>query len=207
MMRKVILAIIGMFILFATAILGTSSAMANDSGSVWDRVAACESTNNWQANTGNGFHGGLQFTMSTWQAYGGSGAPEDASKSEQIAVAERVLAGQGPDAWPVCSAEAGLTQSNGHSSSPTTQSTTTDQNHPKANHQNNGHTDVTAPAQITHQDTTHHNCGTYTVHSGDTLSSIAHKYGLNWHKLYEHNKSVIGCNPDMIYPGEMLQIS
>jgi len=65
-------------------------------------VAQCESGGNYAINTGNGFYGGLQFTLSTWAAYGGRGAPQNASKSEQIAVAERVLAGQGKGAWPVC---------------------------------------------------------------------------------------------------------
>ncbi|PWH05074.1 transglycosylase [Brachybacterium endophyticum] len=68
----------------------------------WDKVAQCESTGNWSANTGNGFKGGLQFTDSTWKAYGGQGEPQNASKSQQKAVAERVLAGQGKGAWPVC---------------------------------------------------------------------------------------------------------
>ena len=68
----------------------------------WDAVAQCESGGNYAINTGNGFYGGLQFTLSTWAAYGGRGAPQNASRSAQIAVAERVLAGQGKGAWPVC---------------------------------------------------------------------------------------------------------
>ena len=83
---------------------------------VWDRVAACESTNRWSVNTGNGFYGGLQFTSSTWKAFGGRKfAPQanKASKAEQIAIARRVLAGQGPRAWPVCSVRAGLTKKSG----------------------------------------------------------------------------------------------
>jgi len=70
--------------------------------SQWDAVAQCESGGNYAINTGNGFYGGLQFTLSTWAAYGGRGAPQNASRSAQIAVAERVLAGQGKGAWPVC---------------------------------------------------------------------------------------------------------
>jgi hypothetical protein len=68
----------------------------------WDAVAACESGGNWHINTGNSFHGGLQFSLPTWYANGGVGLPENASREEQIAVAERVLATQGPRAWPVC---------------------------------------------------------------------------------------------------------
>ncbi|WP_030270826.1 transglycosylase family protein [Streptomyces sp. NRRL B-24484] len=81
--------------------------------SIWDKVAQCESGGNWRINTGNGFYGGLQFTARTWKGFGGSRyAPlaHQASKSEQIAVAEKVLASQGPGAWPVCSKRAGLTR-------------------------------------------------------------------------------------------------
>ncbi|HEY2763061.1 MAG TPA: transglycosylase family protein [Pseudonocardiaceae bacterium] len=77
----------------------------------WDRVAKCESGGNWAINTGNGYSGGLQFTHSTWRAYGGSAyAPiaSQATRGEQIAVAEKVLAGQGWRAWPVCSKKAGM---------------------------------------------------------------------------------------------------
>jgi resuscitation-promoting factor RpfB len=75
---------------------------------VWDEIAQCESGGNWAINTGNGYYGGLQFTLSTWQAYGGSGYPNEASREEQIAVAERVQAAQGWGAWPACAAELGL---------------------------------------------------------------------------------------------------
>ena len=75
--------------------------------SVWDRIAACESGGNWAANTGNGYYGGLQFTLGTWQAYGGSGRPDQNSREAQIAVAERVRAAEGGyGAWPVCGAQA-----------------------------------------------------------------------------------------------------
>ncbi|SDS51375.1 LysM peptidoglycan-binding domain-containing protein [Microlunatus soli] len=84
---------------------------------VWDQVAQCESSGNWSTNTGNGFSGGLQFTQQTWNANGGSGDPSNASKSEQKRVARNVLKTQGPGAWPVCGAKAGLTRSNGGSNS------------------------------------------------------------------------------------------
>jgi resuscitation-promoting factor RpfB len=75
--------------------------------SAWDRIAACESGGNWAANTGNGYYGGLQFTLSTWHAYGGSGRPDQNSREAQIAVAERVRAAEGGyGAWPVCGARA-----------------------------------------------------------------------------------------------------
>ena len=81
--------------------LGTGTANA-DSGVNWDAVAACESGGNWSTPTGNGYYGGLQFTMGTWRANGGTGSPHKASREEQIRVAENVLRTQGIKAWPVC---------------------------------------------------------------------------------------------------------
>ena len=81
--------------------LATGTANAA-SGVNWDAVAACESGGNWHTATGNGYYGGLQFTMSTWHANGGSGSPAGASRDEQIRVAENVLHSQGIAAWPVC---------------------------------------------------------------------------------------------------------
>src|SRR5689334_11205868 len=80
------------------ALAGTANADSVD----WDAVAACESGGNWGIATGNGYYGGLQFTMGTWQANGGSGSPHNASREEQIRVAENVLRSQGIGAWPVC---------------------------------------------------------------------------------------------------------
>jgi hypothetical protein len=83
---------------------------------VWDRVAKCESGGNWKINTGNGYYGGVQFAASTWSAYGGrtyADQAHQATKAEQIAIARRVLAGQGASAWPTCGRRAGLTKSNG----------------------------------------------------------------------------------------------
>ncbi|MFD1214620.1 transglycosylase family protein, partial [Arthrobacter sp. GCM10027362] len=98
--------------LAVAALSGAGVAMAAPAnaadGATWDALAQCESGGNWSINTGNGFSGGLQFTPSTWAAYGGAGAPENASREQQIAVAEKVLAGQGWGAWPACSAKLGL---------------------------------------------------------------------------------------------------
>ncbi len=80
--------------------LGTGTANADSVN--WDAVAACESGGNWAINTGNGYYGGLQFTMGTWQSNGGTGSPHAASRDEQIRVAENVLHTQGIGAWPVC---------------------------------------------------------------------------------------------------------
>ncbi|TPG35596.1 transglycosylase family protein [Mycolicibacterium hodleri] len=97
-------------IAFTGAVLGSGGlALAGHAGAAtdgeWDRVAGCESGGNWAINTGNGYQGGLQFSAGTWSGHGGgeyAPAANLASKDEQIAVAERVLASQGRGAWPVC---------------------------------------------------------------------------------------------------------
>ena len=78
------------------------------SGSVWDRLAQCESGGNWSINTGNGYYGGLQFSLSTWRAYGGSGYPHQNSRAQQIAIAQKLQAAAGWGQWPACSAKLGL---------------------------------------------------------------------------------------------------
>lgn len=77
-------------------------------GSVWDSLAQCEAGGNWAINTGNGFYGGLQFTLSSWQAAGGSGYPNEASREEQILRGTVLQSMQGWGAWPACSAKLGL---------------------------------------------------------------------------------------------------
>ena len=77
-------------------------------GTVWDSLAQCESGGNWSINTGNGYYGGLQFSQSSWNAAGGSGSPANASRAEQIRVAENLLDMQGWGAWPSCSSQLGL---------------------------------------------------------------------------------------------------
>jgi LysM repeat protein len=85
-----------------------SAVTSTTSSSVWDSLAMCESSGNWSIDTGNGFYGGLQFTLQSWQAVGGTGYPNDASPAEQIAMAEKLLAIQGWEAWPACSLQLGL---------------------------------------------------------------------------------------------------
>lgn len=95
------------------ALISAGSPAQAASTSTWDKVAACESGGNWSINTGNGYYGGLQFSSSTWAAYGGrhfAVRADLASRAAQITVAEKVLAAQGPGAWPVCSQRAGLTR-------------------------------------------------------------------------------------------------
>jgi uncharacterized protein YabE (DUF348 family) len=92
--------------------VGTGAAgTANYAGgtTVWDRLAQCESGGNWATNTGNGYYGGLQFSLGTWRAYGGTGLPSDASRLTQIAIATKIRdASGGYGAWPACAASLGL---------------------------------------------------------------------------------------------------
>ena len=101
-------------IAFTGAVIGGGSlALAGQAGAAtdgeWDTVASCESGGNWAINTGNGYYGGLQFNIGTWQAYGGSGLPSNASRETQIAIATKVRdANGGYGAWPGCAAKLGL---------------------------------------------------------------------------------------------------
>jgi hypothetical protein len=178
---------------------------ANASSVNWDAIAQCESGGNWNINTGNGFYGGLQFTMGTWHANGGTGSPQNASRSQQIAVAERVLATQGIHAWPVCGARGGssggTSTADRVSHSSTSHSTKRTHRHvatPSApkRYTSSVQTSV-APRSAAH--------GDYKVVAGDTLSAIAKKQGVQggWHALWEKNKSVVP-NPNLIYPGQAL---
>lgn len=87
-----------------TLSFGTAAA---DSGVNWDAIAACESGGNWGINSGNGYYGGLQFSPATWTSNGGTGMPHQASREEQIRVAENVLRTQGIGAWPTCGTKSG----------------------------------------------------------------------------------------------------
>jgi nucleoid-associated protein YgaU len=197
----------------------------------WTAIANCESSGNWAADTGNGFYGGLQFTESTWLAYGGGSYaqyPYDASESAQISVAESVLAGQGIGAWPVCGAYAdsgtsysgtntdGSSSSSSSSDASTTSSTSSDD----SSSSNSGSSDYSSsssdtsstPAPSTSSDDSSSTSsssasGSYTVQAGDTLSTIAAQEGIsNWQTLYTDNESTIGSNPNLIYPGQVLTL-
>jgi resuscitation-promoting factor RpfA len=206
-------------IIAATAVAGVGIAIpliaagaANADSVNWDAIAQCESSGNWAADTGNGFYGGLQFTQSTWDAYGGSAyAPSanEASSSDQIAVAENVLAGQGIGAWPVCGAHAGDASSSSDNSSSSGSSTNT----PAPTYTAPAPT-YTAPSTPTSSNSSSNSSSgssaggsTYTVESGDTLSTIAVKEGISsWETLYNDNSSVVGSNPNLIFPGQVLHL-
>ncbi len=75
----------------------------------WDRMAQCEAGGNWSINSGNGYYGGLQFSLATWQHYGGTGYPHQASKATQIAIGKKLQAVEGWGAWPGCARQLGYT--------------------------------------------------------------------------------------------------
>ncbi|GAA1159288.1 nucleoid-associated protein YgaU [Kitasatospora gansuensis] len=220
--------------------LVTANSASAASVSTWDKVAQCESTGDWSIANGNGFYGGLQFTSSTWAAFGGTSyAPQanQASKAQQIAVAEKVLASQGPGAWPVCSVKAGLTKggaaadvdtSAGTSSSNKASRSETRAQAPKSTATAapkaetkaaaapkaaapKVETKAAAPKAATPKAETKapaakSNGGNYTIKSGDTLSKIAADKGLDWKTVYSNNASVLGGNPDLIFPGQVISL-
>ncbi|WP_338776970.1 transglycosylase family protein [Streptomyces sp. DG1A-41] len=176
----------------------TGNAAAADSG-VWDRIAQCESGGNWHINTGNGYYGGLQFAASTWRAYGGTAyAPtaDQASKSQQIAVATKVQRAQGWGAWPTCSARAGASGSAPAASAadPVTSAEPAPAKPSKTPARSAAHPDRGSSR------------GDHTVREGDTLSGVAARHGTTWQHLYAANKAVIGGDPDVIVPGLRLEI-
>jgi LysM repeat protein len=163
------------------ALAGTASAAPE---SAWDKLAQCESGGNWRINTGNGYYGGIQFNASTWRAYGGTGMPHQASKAEQIAVAERTLAAQGWGAWPACSKKMGL---RGNAAEPNKA--------PAAKK-------LSAPVKTVAAKT---GGGNYTVKSGDTLGKIAKAHGTDWKSLYAANRDRVG-NPNVLRVGTTLSV-
>jgi nucleoid-associated protein YgaU len=190
--------------------VGMSAAPANAaSTSTWDSIAQCESSGNWHINTGNGYYGGLQFSASTWRAYGGSGSAADASKSEQIRIAEKVLASQGWGAWPACSAKLGLSGKSGsissssHSVSTTRKASAPAVHHSKVTH----HTAVKHTSKARHVAHVKLSGKTYTVRSGDTLAKIAKKLSVHggWQRLADANTNIVS-DPNLIFPGQKLHL-
>jgi LysM repeat protein len=212
---------------------GTASAATS---SEWDTVAQCESGGNWSINTGNGFYGGLQFTNSTWAGYGGTAyAPRAdlATKGQQIAVAEKVLAGQGKGAWPVCGTGLTSTPYSGGSSSPgsgrqggqgqsaqgqgaqgqgaqgqggqAAEQSAVLKGHQGASrsHERGAQKTVDTPTG----QKVKNGDGEYKVKKGDTLSKIAveHHVKGGWHKVFKLNHDIID-NASLIHPGQQLHL-
>jgi LysM repeat protein len=192
----------------AVAVPVVMAATASADSVNWTAIANCESSGDWAADTGNGFYGGLQFTQSTWDAYGGQQyAPSAnlASESQQIAVAEKVLAGQGIGAWPVCGAHAGDSTTYAGTNTGGSASASSDNGGSSDSGSTNSGSSASASSGTSNAKSTAG--GKYTVRSGDTLSGIAAKEGIaDWHALYAGNKSVIGANPNLIIPGQVLNL-
>ncbi|MGW2211541.1 LysM peptidoglycan-binding domain-containing protein [Streptomyces sp. NPDC001781] len=205
-------ALAGAALLAPLGLLAASGeAQAADNG-VWDRIARCESGGNWHINTGNGYYGGLQFSASTWRAYGGgayAATADQASRSAQIAVASKVQQAQGWGAWPVCSGRAGA-----YGSAPSSASASGGGTDKGVTRKSAPVRSTPAPARSARTPqrpaTTHADRGAgrggYIVRQGDTLSTIAARHGVSWQRVYEANRSVIGADPDMIVPGQRLAL-
>ncbi|HEV7624957.1 MAG TPA: transglycosylase family protein, partial [Streptomyces sp.] len=178
----------------------------------WEKVAACESTGNWDINTGNGYFGGLQFSQSTWQAYGGTAyAPRAdlATKDQQVAVAEKVLSGQGSGAWPNCGPRAGLTRDGAQPRTASAREVSAPRQG-KAETAEKASTEARQRAERAERARAERSkkTTTYEVVGGDSLSSIAgqHEVKGGWPELYEQNRSTVGDDPDLILPGQRLQL-
>ena len=189
---------------------------------VWNKVAACESSANWSINTGNGYYGGLQFTQSTWEAYGGgayAARADLASKDQQIAVAEKVLRGQGAGAWPNCGPNSGLSRA---AAEPRVQQARADEAVAQASQAKAAKAETekadaekaeaarakAAKAERAKADRSKKQTR-YEVVGGDTLSSIAesHRVEDGWQGLYSRNRSTVGGDPDLILPGQELRLA
>ena len=181
-------------IVAGAVVVGTPLALAGNanaaSDATWDRLAQCESGGNWAINTGNGYSGGLQFSPSTWRAFGGTGSAANASRAQQIAVAERVLAVQGWGAWPSCSKKIGA--SGGSTPRAVTASAPAAAPKPAA-------PKAAAPVAKNGAD--------YTVVAGDTLSKIAAKQSVagGWQAIWNRNSDVLS-NPNVLRVGQALDL-
>ncbi|WP_143265130.1 LysM peptidoglycan-binding domain-containing protein, partial [Amycolatopsis lexingtonensis] len=145
----------------------------------------------------NGYYGGLQFTQSTWKAYGGTGNPQNASREQQIAVAERVLQGQGIGAWPVCGKKGG-----GSSAPKATAKTNTTK---KVTPKKSTPAPKVAAAPAATGVASSNPAGDYTVVAGDSLSKIAKQFNVQggYAKLQELNAKYIP-NADLILVGQKI---
>ncbi|MEU4621820.1 transglycosylase family protein [Actinoplanes sp. NPDC023801] len=147
----------------------------------WDAIARCESGGNWSINTGNGYYGGLQFSRSTWRAYGGTryaSTANRATRSEQIQIAERVLRGQGLGAWPHCGRRNAFKAASRGS-----------------------------VRSVSSNRTTRASGGTYVVRRGDTLARIAARHDVRggWRALYRTNAHVLH-SPHHLRVGQRLKL-
>lgn len=169
----------------ATGGLLSSQIPANAaSGNTWNQLAACESSGDWQINTGNGYYGGLQFSASTWREFGGTQFAEQAhlaTREQQITIAERVLAVQGWHAWPVCSQRINRAEP-----------ARPDVPIPNANR-------IPNAAQPNQSDSNRY----VIVVAGDTLSGIGQVHHQPWQHLASVNHIV---DPNLIFPNQVIHL-
>ncbi|MDQ0635243.1 nucleoid-associated protein YgaU [Arthrobacter pascens] len=182
--------------------LSATAANATTGTSTWDSLAQCESGGNWATNTGNGYTGGLQFSDSTWAAYGGTGSAANASRDQQIAVAEKVQASQGWGAWPSCAAQLGLS---GGATAVAPQSVPVQI--PQTPVPQVPVTQAPAVSAPQHAAPVPLSGETYTVEPGDTLSIVAEKLGVEggWERLADANLDTV-ANPNLVFAGQVLQL-
>ncbi|MBB5153828.1 transglycosylase family protein [Saccharopolyspora phatthalungensis] len=187
----------------AGAVVATPIAIAAPAANAapdWDKLAQCESSGNWSINTGNGFSGGLQFTPSTWAAYGGTqyaGSAHQATREQQIAVAEKVLASQGSNAWPGCTAKLNWTSGGTKVSIKTTT--------PKKAETKPAPKPKPKPKATPSKPAVKSNGADYTVQLGDTLSKIGEMFGVSYQDIAHRNSDIIH-DPNLIFPGQQLDI-
>ncbi|KAB8160175.1 LysM peptidoglycan-binding domain-containing protein [Streptomyces sp. 3MP-14] len=190
----------------AIPLIGASGASAA-SVDTWDAVAQCESGGDWSINTGNGYYGGLQFSQSSWEAAGGTqyaARADQATKEQQIAAAEELLAMQGPGAWPVCGAQAGLT-SGGPAPELDTSGGSAEQSAPEEQAPE-AQPEPEQPVEAQPRSAEAGDGETYTVVKGDTLSAIAEEHDTTWRQIWADNVDVIGEDPNLIRPGQELSL-
>jgi len=207
----------------ALALAGPAAAAPD---STWDAVAQCESSGNWSINTGNGYYGGLQFSQSTWNAFGGqqyASRADLATRDEQIAIAEKTLAGQGWGAWACAYAGGGegpsqrsVSSSSGSDAAPAAATDTSSAAASSSGSSSNGRADrsrhqdtsaAAAPAAAPTAAPASAADGSYTVVSGDTLSKIATANGVagGWQALFQANSDIVS-DADLIFPGQVLRL-
>ncbi len=205
----------------AGAVIAGPIALANPAeaatGRTWDRLAGCEAGGDWSINTGNGYYGGLQFSGGTWRAYGGgayASTANRASRSEQIAIAEKVLDAQGWGAWPSCSRRLGLSRADAAGSATTSRSTTRKAVVKKSARKSAKKAVVRKASSTRTARTAKKRAtlaavrGTYRVRPGDTLSRIANRTHVRggWQALYVKNRGAVGSNPNVIRVGQRLAL-
>jgi hypothetical protein len=195
------------------AVLAAGPAHA-DAGVNWDAIAKCESGGDWHRNSGNGYHGGLQFAPGTWRSNGGTqyaSRADLASREQQIAVAERLRRNRGLHPWPTCGVRGGSASvpadraprsgaSRGHPR-------TAPPNHRPPNHRPPTHRPPTRGGQ-TGRVVTATPAGAYLVRPGDSLSSIVERMRMpgGWAELYRLNADLIGADPGLIFAGQRLVV-